>query len=451
MREIIIDFDRKESLLLDLVGGKAKMLTQMKLNGTNIPDFFCLSSHFNIKTINTPIYKKNIELRFEKLLNKYGSVIVRSSANFEDSETSAFPGVFLSKGQINTFDDLEKAIISVQLSKFSKTVSYYCRFKNIDQDKLKLAVIIQGEIKPDFSGVLFTNPPLKITNIINEEYYIEISKGYSEKILTGAEMGLAYIISKTNYKPLNNNFTPPKLLLKKLWSTSKEIKSFFEIELDIEWAYCNKELYILQARPLIKNQPKLIQSIKNTPKIKFTKNVLPNERMFGLKGSAMEFFIKNNLFNVPIVIIYPHSNIELINKKLSQLNNIHKGITIRYSYKDVIGLPRFFAKNINEAIKIILESWQQEWLIIVHEYFIVKNSFELYLEKDGFLVEHIPGMWESESTLEPDVILNEKGNVTFMKYMKAREAKYVSYKTISKILSPPCTKTQLRSWYKKNS
>jgi hypothetical protein len=85
--------------------------------------------------------------------------------------------------------------------------------------------------------------------------------------------------------------------------------------------------------------------------------------------------------------------------------DFEKPITVRFSYKNQVNLPRNFFKTKDE-LKLWIEQLviSKKWELIVHEYLNVRRNFELLLHKTYLLLEHIPGMWESDNMLNPDVI-----------------------------------------------
>lgn len=445
--DLLIDVENTDSLNPEIVGAKATSLFIMKKANIKVPHFFSISSTFIIDDLESDEFCCLLRIKFNELKKNYKSIIVRSSANIEDNENSLFPGIFKSKRGVRSFNDLIQSIKYVYVSKKEKTVAYYCRLKNIDINKIQLSLIIQGEILPHYSGVIFTQSPL---NHNLNSFYLEIIKGSNDLMLSGLKSGAAFEISLNNITSINNKFKFPISISNELIHIITQLKQIFEKELDIEWAYSD-QLFILQARPLIditctNYLKKVSKEIKKT-NIKECL-LFPDEKEMGLKGASMKYFIENKMFNVKATLISPHTSLDKIKEKLRKLAPVEKGITIRFSHKNEIGLPRFFVKNIDEALQVIHDHWNENWLIIAHEYFIVKDSFEIYLENEKYLIEHIPGMWESENILEPDVILNEKGKTTYLRYSEERVCKYVSYNAEIKKIVSPVAKTHLKSWNK---
>jgi hypothetical protein len=444
---MIIELDDQRVINADIVGGKAKSLAIIKKSGLNVPDFFCIPYN-QFKNVESPSFKKILNIKFSHLIQSYNSVIVRSSANIEDSVENVFPGIFLSIAGIKSFDELCKSIKSVYKSKSTKTVEYYCKLKNLDRNKLKLSLIIQGEIIPSFSGVLFTQSPLKKDNL-GEEFYVEIVKGKNDKLLSGINTGTGYTLEHNKSKAINKKFKIPPSLLNDLYSQAIKIRSLFSYDVDIEWSYLNDKLFFLQARPMSSYSKRIVSKrIHTSHNRNIRDKILPLENEIGLKGAAMKFFIENGLFGLNAIFINPNSSLSFIKNELDKLAKNKQGITIRFSYKNNIGMPRFFAKSVDEAYDIIKTNWKKEWLIIVHDFFIVAHSFELYLDKNEYLIEHIPGMWESENTLEPDVILNNEDKMKYMRFTKSRKSKQVFHDSVKIISYKPCTRTQLKAWNK---
>jgi hypothetical protein len=61
--------------------------------------------------------------------------------------------------------------------------------------------------------------------------------------------------------------------------------------------------------------------------------------------------------------------------------------------------------SVDEALAFVQTHRRMQYAAIVHEYIDVARSFEILIDKNLSLVEHVPGMWESDNQLHPDVIL----------------------------------------------
>jgi len=231
---MIVDFNtRFKEVNQNLVGNKFYNLYLLKNNiSVNIPEAFCvISKDFNIEEIRCRIDP----------IKKYA---IRSSSNSEDLEEATAAGIFKTFLNVQGLDNILTAIDECFNSVHTVEVKEYIKKKNLDSKNISLAVIIQEMIIPDKSGVLFTLNPVTGEN----EILIEMVTGLAEKLVDGKVVPERYVLRKKK-QPQDN-------LKKSLLSAASEIEQFFNKPQDIEWAYSNKQLYILQSRPIFVKQTK---------------------------------------------------------------------------------------------------------------------------------------------------------------------------------------------------
>jgi len=218
-------------------GGKAANLGELIKAGFNVPQGFVLQE------INKDD-KDRIYHCFGKLDTQ--EVSVRSSANFEDSTSSSFAGLFESKLNIKRVN-LISSVKEVFNSKNSDKIIAYAELKNIDLKELKLSVIVQKMIKADFSGTCFTANP--ITG--DKETVIEWVSGLGDKLVSGYVTPYSCIVKDNSIgheRIQTYEVTNDKIL--ELAVVCRKIEDHFGYPMDIEWSIENTELFILQARPI---------------------------------------------------------------------------------------------------------------------------------------------------------------------------------------------------------
>ncbi len=132
---------------------------------------------------------------------------------------------------------------------------------------------------------------------------------------------------------------------------------------------------------------------------------------------------KWGLFHPPLLCFEPRTPLYDIKDKLEQLPTLKDGLTIRYSQGDKIGLPRVFVESQEEAYIKIANAYDdnKECFIIVHGYLKVARSYELIIDKDYIVLEHIPGLWETNNTLEPDVMILDGEKASLLKVKETRQ------------------------------
>lgn len=187
-----------------------------------------------------------------RVLNELGPIAVRSSAVGEDSQHRSYAGQYISFLNVDTSTAVEKAIIAVRESAFSKRVKLYNERFGIT-DAPKMAVILQQMVAAEVSGILFTQDPVSKA----DEMIVEASRGFGESVASGQvtpdlfRLSMAGRIIEQKY---GNGIAPSVCLneaeLQRIHSLAVRCQRLFGKELDMEWAFDQHKLYLLQCRPI---------------------------------------------------------------------------------------------------------------------------------------------------------------------------------------------------------
>jgi len=404
----------------DIYGKKISVLTELIKAGLNVPKGYYFSvNHSGISTLNSTSDKIIDELFSKFNQEKSLHLIARSSMSVENHKKNQFPGIFESIKGIKTSNDLKKAIIKCVESKESEyAYNYRDNLNNISLKQAKVAILVQEEIKLKYFGLA----ELKV-NEFNEDddsITIEISSKESFEVVNGKSLPSAIrVYREGNYAVLNNseeidfedlniNFIKQELF---------RIRDTLNYDLIIEFGIDkNRVFYVFQAReheikgvnPLRSYIPIEAKEILTESK----KIILEKEKKWGLKGAAMEYFNLNGLFEENLLLIDSEHTLTRIRSILNNENFCDGEITLRFSKGDEIGLKRFFTSNRESAFRELSKYYPDfkklGQLLIIHPYLNVRHSYELLIDKDFFVLEHIPGLWEANNTLEPDVIYFDK-------------------------------------------
>ncbi|MBI4034837.1 MAG: phosphoenolpyruvate synthase [Candidatus Chisholmbacteria bacterium] len=201
-------------------------------------------------------------------------VAVRSSATAEDLPDASFAGqqeTYLNvKGDANLIQNIRHAWASL----FTPRAIFYRTQKKFDHLKVGIAVPIQTMIQSEVSGVMFTVDP--VTND-KTTLVIEAIWGLGELIVQGSVTPDHYKIRKSGLSLVHKVAVPQEKQLIRKGNTNQivpvprsrqtlpklsdtQIRQLAELGLklhqhyffpqDIEWALENKQLYILQTRPI---------------------------------------------------------------------------------------------------------------------------------------------------------------------------------------------------------
>jgi rifampicin phosphotransferase len=165
-----------------------------------------------------------------------GPVIVRSSAPNEDSSFASHAGIYHSE-VIAEAGEYEHALKRCWASLFTEKASFY-QHGRISMD---MAVLTQPFTDPDLSGVMFTRDPLKPGAGI----VIELNHGGNESITAGHSAEQHIHISDTR-----STSSLPPALASALQRTAAQVEFVLGEPADVEWAWKEAELIVLQARPV---------------------------------------------------------------------------------------------------------------------------------------------------------------------------------------------------------
>jgi len=223
-------------------------------------------------------------------------VAVRSSATAEDLPEASFAGqqeTFLNvKGRMEVLDAVKKCWASL----FTARAVYYRKKQGFETEKVGIAVVIQKMVDSEIAGILFTAEPTGDTS----KMVIEAGYGLGEAVVSGSITPDTYTIEKGTFKIIEkkigkqewsleraekgnkkNNIPKAKQSKQKmddkyiiqLAKIGRQIENHYKKPMDIEWAVENKQMYIVQARPITtlgmkektdKERKRIIQT-KETP------------------------------------------------------------------------------------------------------------------------------------------------------------------------------------------
>lgn len=265
------------------IGKKAENLVKLKTEGFNIPNALIFKENlfsflieknklkeeinFLLKNLN----KENIEKTSIKLISFINTLsldeetkeklvsfldnnktyAVRSSGTKEDLNNFSFAGQYETFLNISGLSEIEQKIIACYSSLFSEKALNYLLDKRIDLDNFSMAIIIQEMVNSSVSGVAFSINPLSGND---KEIIIEVCKGLGENLVSGKVKSETYYYNWFEDTHINQ-IEKGILSENQVEEISKlviEIQKFFGYPCDIEFAYENNTLYLLQARPITK-------------------------------------------------------------------------------------------------------------------------------------------------------------------------------------------------------
>lgn len=255
IRGILFNLDRESPTLLD---SKATQCQQEILN---------LKLPKKLEGEITSFYKQLAK-------GKKIHVAVRSSATAEDLPGASFAGQQATFLNISGDKELKDAILSCWASLFNARAIFYREEKKFDHFKIGIAVPIQKMVESEVSGIMFTVDP--ITSDKNR-LVIEAIFGLGEMIVSGQTTPDHYEYDKKSEEITQKTVVAQKEMMVKgakdnkiipvsapyqkvqklpddkiieLAKIGKLVENHYYFPQDLEWAYEEGELYIVQSRPI---------------------------------------------------------------------------------------------------------------------------------------------------------------------------------------------------------
>lgn len=251
------------------VGGKAARLGALMQIGTNVPNGFVVVPDNGTTELD--------EVDADTLLHYFGNlhvqhVAVRSSTTVEDSDDASWAGqfdTFLFVDRESLIDKVEGCIASVNST---RSTAYAHAME--EHARPSIAVIVQAMVPSDVSGVCFSVHP--VTQDANQ-IVIEAAYGLGEAVVSGEVTPDNYVVSRQPRRiiqktvasqprayafsetlkhttwvnvptPDAQKLTDAQIL--ELAATADSLERHFKHPVDVEWAFYQDKLYILQSRPI---------------------------------------------------------------------------------------------------------------------------------------------------------------------------------------------------------
>lgn len=273
----------------EFMGGKATALAKMGQAIDNIPKWFVVSYEgFDKKEKNI---KEEAIKEVEESLKMFQDdtyFAIRSSAGNEDSKETSFAGQFDTFLYIPKKEVIEK-IKEVYLSAFSERIETYRKENHIEEVMIP-SVIVQKMVKSEKAGVAFgANPTTSNIKeiVINAVYGLgsslvdgvatadtyTILNGKITKTIAKKDYCHIYVDGEIKQEIVNEKQKDKAVLTDNQILEVKELvekaNTFFGRFQDIEWAYEDGKLYLLQSRPIttlgiVKNKEEKLNVFDNS-------------------------------------------------------------------------------------------------------------------------------------------------------------------------------------------
>ncbi|MCH8519293.1 MAG: hypothetical protein LAT82_00895 [Nanoarchaeota archaeon] len=228
---------------------KFKYLNIAKNKGINVPDLI----YINFENYN----QDTVKLFLKKSSSKY--FIIRSAIQVEDSISKSYAGHFYSSSKISK-ENILKELLTVK-NKNEELITEY----NLD---LKVTLFIQEFIDSKIGGISFF--PWKY---YSKHFLTNISTSGIQNCVNGVD-STSYLISIDKLFKISKYEDSLNLIdefiKEKLISLILKLKEIFSFKFDIEWIYYNKQIYLVQIRPVTIEPSSILNENENIKKYNIT-------------------------------------------------------------------------------------------------------------------------------------------------------------------------------------
>jgi pyruvate,water dikinase len=272
---------------LTKAGGKGANLLKLKNQGFQVPKFIILpadeldllitekseSLEFTIDCIQHYQFSDEIISKIKSHFDRKSLLAVRSSATIEDGNQYSFAGLFESIMYVPV-TEIQSAIRKVWQSAYSERVQHYMESKGIKNMDLSIAIILQEMVEADVSGVAFGANPANgneneqvinavfgaggglVSGQLNADMFHITSEGIKSELAEKTHQLVANHINGYGLKKValdqgkQSQVTLNESQILEIKGALTQLKENLKAPQDIEFAYRNGSLYLLQSRPI---------------------------------------------------------------------------------------------------------------------------------------------------------------------------------------------------------
>jgi hypothetical protein len=404
-------------------GWKAFNLSRSSRIRQYVPNAFVISKRL-VRLIATQLASSSdlrlLQSYFDDLSESVSkALIVRSSSSMEKSGSNSFAGLFSTERNIRSFDELLRAIKSCYLSTDTTAVNLYAQIREVSLPAEHLGLIVQLEIPIVESALV---------EVSQHTLYIELFDRELPQYIRGFGSPKKSIEISDPTEEKHPHDSLPTWLEKEINAIVSEVRRLTEESGQwsgstiLEIIFDGKVLHILQAN--LGCEPQSLFPAPAKHWVDLVDTVLEESSLrLGVKGAAMEYFSSQGFFGESAFVFPPDAPISMIAEVL-KTEPSRKGFTVRFSRDSEISLPRAFLPSWDEVVSWIASNRQHGAAIIVHPQLQVRSSFELLVSHDQIFLEHKPGMWESDSKINPDVLMAKDNSVNVWRVTEPRIGKF---------------------------
>lgn len=213
-----------------------------KKNGLTETEFINLNNDILSSKIS-----KNIKSQIDKAIEGLSfPIAIRSSSSAEDGKVKSGAGMFYSGLNVDkdsVYSEVKKVLASLYKSKNELLFQEY----DFNPESYYMGIIFQEMVNPEYSGVAFSSDPITGDT---SSLLIEFNEGLCENIVNGTKTPICISLDRKNGNSDKYSF------VEELKNNILDIEKIDKTSVDIEWAYKDGKIYILQYRPITTIIPK---------------------------------------------------------------------------------------------------------------------------------------------------------------------------------------------------
>jgi pyruvate,water dikinase len=269
----VLTFEEVRAGDIAAVGGKGLSLARLAAAGLPVPPGMCVTTAAYRRLRgqlpdSDPLLAQEIDAAYQRLGG--GLVAVRSSATAEDGTATSFAGQQETILGVSGEAAVRKAIGRCWTSLHSERAAAYRRRQGIAEDGIAMAVVVQRLVAAEVAGVLFTRDPMDSEG---KRMLVEASWGLGEVVVSGKVTPDRFHLDRTTGRVLDRH-TAHKAIeitasgerevdvekrdrpclddeqLAELAGLAWRVEELYGAPQDVEWAWAEGKLWLLQARPI---------------------------------------------------------------------------------------------------------------------------------------------------------------------------------------------------------
>jgi pyruvate,water dikinase len=237
--------------------------------GYEVPRGFCITTA--ALSAGAHLYEEPVVEALRQLESPW---VARSSSTAEDSQGHAFPGLFTTLLDLADAGSLLDAVEKIQISTHSEVVRTYAKRVGVDPDAVRMAILVQSLVPATVAGVAFSCDP--VTEV--QHVVIEANYGLGETVVDGSVTPDGFTVSAAGEilkrsvgskrqkvvattrgarvrRVDTSDLERAALCLSdqdavEVAEVTRKLNADLGYAVDIEWAFVNGRLHLLQARPI---------------------------------------------------------------------------------------------------------------------------------------------------------------------------------------------------------